>query len=179
MLIPGIGEFSQLTKSPRRQARQWPQWPPYHPTPTRWPFTQPITPAPTSSTIPAISWPGTRGYWMPGQWPSFVNISLWQMPHACTRTRTSPGPGCGTSRSTNSIGPPGRVTCATFILAMRILLPRNLSERLPVALKELRCRMMKKVVAAGLPRHRALKSTEIWRGKPAATTRRTAFSSSC
>jgi hypothetical protein len=32
-------------------------------------------------------------------------------------------------------------------------------------------RMMKKVVAAGLPRHRPLKSMEIWRGKPAATIR--------
>jgi hypothetical protein len=30
--------------------------------------------------------------------------------------------------------------------------------------------MLKKVVAAGLPRHRALKAKEIWRGKPAATT---------
>ena len=52
------GGYSQFTKSPRRQARQWPQWPPYHPTPTRWPFFQPTTPAPTSSTTPAISWPG-------------------------------------------------------------------------------------------------------------------------
>jgi hypothetical protein len=38
-------------------------------------------------------------------------------------------------------------------------------------------RLMKKVVAADLPRHRALKLMEIWRGKPAATSRRTTFSS--
>ena len=39
---------------------------------------------------------------MPGQCPSTVRESLWQTPHASMRTRTCPGPGSGTSRSTSS-----------------------------------------------------------------------------
>ena len=38
-------------------------------------------------------------------------------------------------------------------------------------------RLMKKGVEAALRRHTALNSLEIWRGKPAATSRRTTFSS--
>src|SRR5262245_61365089 len=44
--------------------------------------------------------------------PSLVTESLWQIPQACTRTRTSPAFGSGTSRVTNSIGPPFLTTCA-------------------------------------------------------------------
>src|SRR5436309_15211623 len=40
------------------------------------------------------------------------------MPHASTLTRTHPGCGSGTSRSTNSNGPPARGTWITRILAM-------------------------------------------------------------
>ena len=40
---------------------------------------------------------GTRGYWMPGQWPSLVSESLWHTPQAWTRMRTCPGPGSGNS----------------------------------------------------------------------------------
>src|SRR5215213_2491805 len=60
---------------------------------------------------------------MPGQSPSFVSESLWQTPHASTRTRTSPAPGSGISRSTISKGPPGRVTCATRIVGMCLTRP--------------------------------------------------------
>ena len=55
---------------------------------------------------------------MPGQSPSFVRESLWQMPDACTLIRTRPVPGSGTSRSTISIGPLALVTCAAFILGI-------------------------------------------------------------
>ena len=54
--------------------------------------------------MPTTSWPGTRGYWIPGQRPSLVRESLWQTPQAWTFTRTCPGPGCGISRSTSSKG---------------------------------------------------------------------------
>src|ERR1017187_8804435 len=71
----------------------------------------PATPAPTASTIPTTSCPGTRGYDTPGKCPSFVNESLWQIPQACTLIRTDPAPGSGISRSTISKGPPGLETC--------------------------------------------------------------------
>src|SRR5215469_6605958 len=52
---------------------------------------------------------------MPGQRPSFVSTSLWQIPQACTLMRTYPAPGLGISRSTISKSPPGLRTCATLI----------------------------------------------------------------
>src|SRR4029453_4266737 len=55
---------------------------------------------------------------MPGHTPSLVSESLWQMPEACTFTRTIPGPGSGTSRSTISNGPLGARTWAARILGM-------------------------------------------------------------
>ena len=54
---------------------------------------------------------------MPGREPSFVNTSLWQIPHACTLMRTCPGLGLGISRSMIWKSAPGLGTCATFIVA--------------------------------------------------------------
>src|SRR5215467_7341454 len=54
---------------------------------------------------------------MPGQEPSFVNTSLWQMPQACTLMRTCPEVGLGISRSMIWKSAPGLETCATFIVA--------------------------------------------------------------
>src|SRR6188472_252433 len=70
---------------------------------------------PTSSIIPAISWPGTLGYWMPGNNPSLVKESLWHIPQACTLIRTCIGPGSGVFRSTISKGPLGLDTCTERI----------------------------------------------------------------
>ena len=57
-----------------------------------------VTPAPTSSTMPAASWPSTMGRGS-GQSPFMMCQSLWQMPVALTFTRASParGPSCWTS----------------------------------------------------------------------------------
>src|SRR3954453_15075260 len=55
---------------------------------------------------------------MPGKVPSLTKASLWQMPQASTFTRTCPGPGSGSSRSTSSNGPFGSVTWTTRILAI-------------------------------------------------------------
>src|SRR4029077_19723285 len=52
---------------------------------------------------------------MPGQAPSFVSTSLWQIPQACTLMRTCPASGLGISRSTIWKSAPGLGTCATFI----------------------------------------------------------------
>src|SRR5260370_30450359 len=59
---------------------------------------------------------------MPGKSPSFVTLSLWQTPQACTRMRTCPALGLGISRSTISKSAPGLGTWATFIFAIEDLL---------------------------------------------------------
>src|SRR5437764_9555268 len=113
----------QAKKSPRRQLSQYPQCQACQPTPTRWPACHRSgTSWPVASITPTTSCPGTRGKVMPGQRPSLVIASLWQMPQAWTLIRTDPGPGSGIGRSTSSRGPPGRETWATRIVAMRILL---------------------------------------------------------
>src|SRR5271165_7079125 len=71
---------------------------------------------------PITSWPGMRGYWMPGKRPSTVTESLWQTPQACTRMRISPARGSGISRSTASNFPPTFGTTIARIFAMSCLL---------------------------------------------------------
>ena len=82
------------------------------------PSLQPITPAPTASITPAISWPGTIGNGTVGKMPNLAMESLWQTPQACTRMRTSPGFGLGSSRSTSSNGPPFCATWTTRIFGI-------------------------------------------------------------
>src|SRR5215472_10725381 len=65
---------------------------------------------------PAISCPGTLGYLISGNKPSFVTESPWQIPHACTLMRTFPLQGSGIFRSTISNGPLGFETCTERIL---------------------------------------------------------------
>jgi hypothetical protein len=61
-----------------------------------------VTPAPTSSTMPAASCPSTIGSGS-GQSPFMMCQSLWQMPAAFTFTRASPacGPCCSTSTTSS------------------------------------------------------------------------------
>src|SRR5262249_54803042 len=59
---------------------------------------------------------------MPGQEPSFVNMSLRQMPHACTLMRTCPEVGLGISRSMIWKSAPGLETCASFIVATETII---------------------------------------------------------
>src|SRR5690348_10049373 len=56
-----------------------------------------ITPAPTSRTIPAPSWPRMAGNLPSESRPESVYASVWQTPVAITSTRTSPA--FGPSRS--------------------------------------------------------------------------------
>src|SRR6476659_3288555 len=60
-----------------------------------------VTPAPTSTTTPAPSWPRIAGNRPSGSSPDKVNQSVWQMPVALTSTSTSPAR--GPSRSTVSM----------------------------------------------------------------------------
>lgn len=100
-------------KSPRLHGVQWRQLPPNQPTATRSPTCQTsCVPSPSSSIRPAISCPGTTGNRTPGSAAFTKSASLWQTPQASTDTRTCPGPGCGTARSTISNGPPAAVACA-------------------------------------------------------------------
>ena len=66
--------FGDGIRSHARRTRHGPL--PNQPTPTRCPGFQRGTSAPTASITPAISCPGTRGYWIPGQCPSLVKTSL-------------------------------------------------------------------------------------------------------
>src|ERR1700694_519826 len=56
------------------------------------------TSSPTSSTIPAPSWPSTEGDGQ-GIVPLITLMSLWHTPAATIRTLTSAGPGARTSKS--------------------------------------------------------------------------------
>jgi hypothetical protein len=79
--------------------RQWPQLGAKMKT-TLSPALMSVTPAPTSATTPAPSWPTTIGSGR-GRTPSIVERSEWQSPAALTWTRTSPAR--GPSRSSVSI----------------------------------------------------------------------------
>ncbi|KJE20576.1 hypothetical protein FF36_05081 [Frankia torreyi] len=52
--------------------------------PTRSPTAKPVTPAPSSATAPAISWPSTIGTCegMPGTSPFMKEMSVWHSPAA-------------------------------------------------------------------------------------------------
>src|SRR6266478_2500271 len=71
---------------------------------------------------------------MPGRPPSLVSTSLWHTPHASTRIRTWPAPGCGISRSTISKSAPAFGTCTAFIFAIGSLLRRSSSSSSRVSL---------------------------------------------
>src|SRR6266571_5918075 len=116
--MPVTWPVTHAKKSPRRQWSQRPSYPPFHPTPAGCPSSHPTTPGPTASIAPATSCPGTRGYRIPGQPPSLVSASLWQMPQARTLIRSVPAPGSGIGLSTISSGPPGLDTSTARIVAM-------------------------------------------------------------
>src|SRR5216683_1068171 len=54
------------------------------------PFLRLATPGPTSTTIPAPSWPRIAGNSPSGSAPDSVYASVWQIPLAFTSTSTSP-----------------------------------------------------------------------------------------
>src|SRR5579884_1942097 len=97
---------------------------------------------------------------MPGRRFSFNNESLWQTPHAATRTRAHPAGGSGTSRSTISSGPPGRVTCTARIFGMpycRTELSREAADSLVLVVEHLEdgveARQLHQAFAGGIQVH--------------------------
>src|SRR5215472_16255506 len=71
------------------------------------PFFTLVTPGPTSTTMPAPSWPRMAGNSPSGSAPDSVNWSVWQMPVALMSTRTSPARGPSSLTVVTSSGLPG------------------------------------------------------------------------
>ena len=116
---PGIrwrkdGESGHAHGRPEAHARQTPHGT-SHDRATGWPIASPSTPGPRASMMPAPSWPSTIG---PGRShsPSRTWRSEWQTPEASIRTRTSPGPGSASSRSSIRLGVPGRSSTAARVI---------------------------------------------------------------
>src|SRR5580765_3750595 len=87
------------------------------------PFCTDVTPGPTSSTMPAPSWPKITGNSPSGSAPERVNSSVWQTPVALISTSTSPA--FGPSRSTSSItsGLPAAYATAARVFMRRKVAP--------------------------------------------------------
>src|SRR3982751_5066973 len=85
------------------------------------PFWTDVTPGPTSTTIPAPSWPKITGNRPSGSAPERGNSSVWQTPVALISTSTSPA--LGPSRSTSSITsrwPAAYATAARVFMARKV-----------------------------------------------------------
>ena len=88
-----------------RPSAHGPQWPQDGTnTQTTWsPRARSSTPGPTSSTMPAASWPSAIGIGR-GRSPLITDRSEWHRPAALIRTSTSPGPGGSSSSSSITSG---------------------------------------------------------------------------
>src|SRR6266545_3018130 len=83
-----------------------------------------VTPAPTSSTTPAPSWPKMTGNSPSGSAPERVNSSVWQTPVALISTSTSPVRGPSSSTSSTTSGLP-----ASYATAARVFMAGSLYRR--------------------------------------------------
>src|SRR5205085_2500583 len=76
------------------------------------PFRTEVTPAPTSTTTPAPSWPRIAGNRPSGSAPDRVNSSVWQMPVALISSSTSKAFGPSSCTVITSSGLPGATATA-------------------------------------------------------------------
>src|SRR5690554_3051750 len=74
-----------------------------------------VTPSPTSTTMPAPSWPSTAGNTPSGSSPDSVNASVWQSAVWVIFTSTSPFFGPSRSSSTICSGLPGSKATAARV----------------------------------------------------------------
>src|SRR5580765_6448793 len=97
------------------------------------PFCTDVTPGPTSSTMPAPSWPKITGNSPSGSAPERVNSSVWQTPVALISTSTSPafGPSSSTSSTTSGF-PTSQATAARVFIDPNLYAPVFDIERLHV-----------------------------------------------
>src|SRR5215469_16744341 len=79
------------------------------------PFFSEVTPGPTSTTIPAPSWPKITGKSPSGSAPERVNSSVWHTPLARISTSTSPALGPPRSAVTTSSGFPAAYAIAALV----------------------------------------------------------------
>src|SRR3954447_24227817 len=90
---------------------------------TTWsPTARSRTPSPTASTTPPPSWPSTVGEYPDGSTPEAVYRSVWQTPHATSRTSTSPARGSARSTSWIASGCPNSSSTAARIFIRWLLL---------------------------------------------------------
>ena len=104
--IPVSVRRAHRWRRPARQRTQTPQPIATSPT-TRSPAAKPVTPRPTSTTVPVHSWPGTIGNSASpirkyASEPSKISMSVPQIPTAVGAISSSPSPGVGSGRSTIS-----------------------------------------------------------------------------
>src|SRR3974390_1144135 len=78
------------------------------------PFFTEVTPGPTSTTMPAHSWPKITGNRPSGSAPERVNSSVWHTPEARIPTMTPPASGPSRSTVTTSSGLPAAYEIAAF-----------------------------------------------------------------
>src|SRR5690606_17981577 len=81
-----------------------------------------VTPSPTSTTMPAPSWPSTAGNTPSGSSPESVNASVWHSAVWVIFTSTSPLRGGSTSSSTIFSGSPAAKATAARDFIARLLL---------------------------------------------------------
>src|SRR5579859_6319557 len=79
------------------------------------PFLSVVTPGPTSTTIPAPSWPKITGKSPSGSAPERVNSSVWHTPLARISINTSPALGPPRSTVTTSSGLPAAYAMAALV----------------------------------------------------------------
>ncbi len=141
--------FTQRHCSPARQNSQVPSERPGWMR-TRSPGVRPVTPAPSSSTTPDPSAPGTCGSGTPGI-PSRTKMSRWFAAAARIPTTTSPAPGRGSGQSPYSSTslPPWRRKKTAFIGSVQVSQRFQLLQVLAVALAGSRRRRRHPIAPGG------------------------------
>src|SRR5882672_7611718 len=89
------------------------------------PFFTEVTPGPTSTTMPAPSWPKITGNRPSGSAPERVNSSVWHTPEALISTSTSPAFGPARSTVTISSGLPAASASAARVFMRNPPFGRN------------------------------------------------------
>jgi hypothetical protein len=123
-VVPSVRVARKLRSKNSAQWNGWPlahiRQPPHEPyVQATWsPTLTRVTAAPTSSTTPAPSWPRTTGIGV-GKLPSRMSRSVWQIPEATIRTRTSSDCRAPSSRRSRANGaPPDSTTAAVMAEAL-------------------------------------------------------------
>src|SRR6476620_5053831 len=102
------------------------------------PFCTDVTPGPTSTTIPAPSWPKITGNNPSGSAPERVNSSVWQTPVALISTSTSPAFGPSSSTSSTTSGLPASYATAALVFMAAKVTPTGAADQVRASVNRLR-----------------------------------------